>query len=878
MRIPQSNSTSAKFSLSTRVQTVNNPLRRTVDGGIGKPAYTSNADANNFFKIDNYFVDFQFIQTQEALHEVDKEVVDTDDRGNQARILESANMDVAGLDLEDYLPEALIKVFPYRAIYGEKNRDIIAANGVTIIRLAQVGVDDFLNLEYTTKGDRFMYAFAAVTNNTTITASSGLTTFSQELRKVKQFELITSNYFDQIEEKPDFFTIGHPFDFEEYKSGNQQVYYASKLTPTYPEVAQELMDEGVVIDDVSRIATATLTNVTELTSGYKSKIYFVKDKTISDVPINEIGESGITLEVDNNILISSIKGKGYIQPIETDGTEIGDPVYDEINFNVFNREITRTAGGFTYSDKERHPQMMPMKISPISVQDKIQIYNDWMDWNFIIPHYIIRHFAKRRDLNGNDITQDAQGNPISYSRTLWELPEHIFADNDSNPRLSQRDNNINQWKQRHFTDFLLLMDIIQVSEGFADNWRVAPYKETDGKLSIDPEFYIGHGGYRVASLITKNPKEVVDGMIENYKATHPDFLSDKIRYQMFFGILASLSHIVYSSYCFGGGRASFNKVYLPWFLEVEGNIQYVAGFEKDFTVTQASVTADTDGSAQKKVFFLGNKGDVSYTKKELLEYDVWSQDPNDATKWGWGKISKPGTLKFIAKTNYFRNSYSDNMDNQPSYLYESPEYTSQKESDDETGADRRKRDFVSLPTALDISNLKVLAADRIITTTEFEPTLKEVSKTLLPGDVNFQTSDQMNYVVYSPNTNFKDFYLDSESGLAELVAGTEIQIFLPSRWGDSVFDTNQKIIDYVDSLGIPYDFSQGAGGIIGGQDAINNAQRIEIKGQSDASYGTDIWTVVALLLNFSEPGQRSHNGWLLATALGYMHSSSYDYD
>lgn len=272
----------------------------------------------------------------------------------------SANYDVPGVEIEDYVPENLIKIYPYRAVYGKANRPLIQPNAVTYVRISNTGVDDFQHLKTDDNGKLYLEMFYALKEDTKITNSSGLATFEDELRKVKQFSVLTNDYISQDTEKPDFFTVGRPFDVDQYKNGLQSVYYANDFQPTYANVIDDLVKDptmsGFLMEDHSRVATATFLDTTEMTStSSNSKIIFTEDTSLGNSPVNLNGDAGFTLRINNGSLLHSVKAHGIFQtPNSTTSAENVQPLELRLKDNF----------------------MTPVKMTPVNTKDKLEMFAD----------------------------------------------------------------------------------------------------------------------------------------------------------------------------------------------------------------------------------------------------------------------------------------------------------------------------------------------------------------------------------------------------------------------------------------------------------------------------------------------------------------------
>lgn len=275
-------------------------------------------------------------------------------------IQNSQHTDISNQLIQDYLPESLLKIYPYRAIYGSREDSFIGTNTTTIARIAQYGVNDFVNLKEDDNGKKYFEIFSVVDNETKLAISSGTSTIHQEIRKLKTFTAITNDYFDTEDDKPDFFTIGEPFDEIKYNNGEQFIYYGTSFSPTLPEVEVELIDQGFDIDDNDRISQLILQDVSALEEQFtKSRLLF----TENSLPLDNI--TNIKLRVLPNMMLDTVKVKG----ISTDPNSAKELI--DIDFKSTSKNLSW------------------FNIVPIGTKDKLTISPTWFDENITLDKPVI---------------------------------------------------------------------------------------------------------------------------------------------------------------------------------------------------------------------------------------------------------------------------------------------------------------------------------------------------------------------------------------------------------------------------------------------------------------------------------------------------------
>lgn len=67
---------------------------------------------------------------------------------------------------------------------------------------------------------------------------------------------------------------------------------------------------------------------------------------------------------------------------------------------------------------------------------------------------------------------------------------------------------------------------------------------------------------------------MLDSVIESYMRKYPTLFVNQDDMQSMKSLICALSRYIYSSYTIGKGGNQFNELYLPWYLEALGNIEY----------------------------------------------------------------------------------------------------------------------------------------------------------------------------------------------------------------------------------------------------------------------------------------------------------------
>lgn len=428
---------------------------------------------------------------------------------NNNEFKESGFIDIEGTILGDQVPGQLIKVYPYDLFNADKDISFIKPNTTTIAQITQKtynGDEIFHNLNQDENGHYFFELLSSTTVSGKLDVASSTSVFGQSLKYEHEFIGITDQYYDHRHERPVFFSIGEPFNKKKYENGTLPMYFAESIIP-----AQEFTMGSVIEQLENDINQETLTeinfiNVTSLeASEVNFRILFTEDEHFANEVLNGDKLPGFSITLDPHTLLHQIKAKG---------------------------KVKYKGSLITYSDEfsdidlfDNSGKLMPLKMTPINVNEKLTMFADWWDYDVSMP----LHNAK-----------------------LFDTPKKI------------RDVITNK------EDYELIEDIIAISAGYASNWVTIPVISDDTKKNygqIDPKIRIGHAGIKVSTIANLNPLQVIDGLYQTHTNKYNGFVTDITRHRPVKQVLAALSAYIYSSYAVGRGMKSYNQIYLPWYLE-----------------------------------------------------------------------------------------------------------------------------------------------------------------------------------------------------------------------------------------------------------------------------------------------------------------------
>lgn len=440
---------------------------------IGIPAYSSVDNNIVLSKITNpsvresgnYNVSFTFTNgtetyTKQVVINVTLNIIMTKDDENKYVQNYSSNADISSYDLADYIPESLIKVYPYRALYGKAGEYILNTGQTTFVRISQNGVDDFINLETDETGHKYVNVFSIIDNQTKVSIANTPSKITQTIRKVKSFTAITNDYFDTYDDKPDFFTIGEPYNYEKYIKGKQNIYYAQSFTPTIPEVIKELYDDDYDLnEDTSRISELSLKDVTELEAQFsKSKLVFLDFSPILDNIEN------IKVKVLPNIILDSIKLKGY-------NTEDDSNVSEKIDLDYYS-----TSDNLAW-----------FQAVPIATKNKLSITTPWFDENVVLGKKIIDYILSKKSIKLSELIKY-----FGISDTIKDKITDMFLFsqqfNEQFGKVPRTSNGAIEPKwaignQRLFVEAIASSNPIAINDGLYKQWR----KENPGLVGGDSD-------------------------------------------------------------------------------------------------------------------------------------------------------------------------------------------------------------------------------------------------------------------------------------------------------------------------------------------------------------------------------------------------------
>lgn len=427
--------------------------------------------------------------------------------------------------IEETFPEEyLFKIYPY-IIRGARDAQVfIKPNSASLVGINQ---DQVVYDEYSSTGieldenNHKYFKSALVSSSNTLLESTSHTSING-INLVDEVTLggVTNWYFENQNKlikggEFDFltavFTIGKPFDYDEYSSGKQPVFMASPLQ----EAKQGNKVDEFVID------TLGYYEINFINSNAVEKLYQKATLNFIEEDLSNISE--LKLKIQNHSLINRIEAKGTVTSSSSDDSGIYD---DDIELKVDGQKF------------------LAMKATPISTQEKLTMYFDWFDYDVVMPEFIAKHF------NHDD------GGTIETLATLEVLDENgtkVPFFKDSEIKLIQDAMLLSYAYSTHFADYP------RYSDAEAQSHAGIQAGQLKGNLKITSQ------ELNLVGLESQDPIKALDGLFEKYIRNNPG-TEDRIQYRAVKQVVAALSRYLYTSYAIGKGNNSFNEIILPWFL------------------------------------------------------------------------------------------------------------------------------------------------------------------------------------------------------------------------------------------------------------------------------------------------------------------------
>lgn len=487
---------------------------------------------------------------------------------DEREIVLSGDEDISSINIRDYISESsMTKLYPYRAIYGKRDKAILQDGTITIVRISQSGVDDFLNLQDeidedgNKTGNKYLQVFAATDGETQQTLVAGEATFKKDIRNVKSFTAIVNNFFEMEDDKPTFFTIGEPFNEQEFADGKQIMYYGSKFKPTLEsskQVLQESFDVEWDIEDNDRISEIELQDVAVIEQQFNSakmlfKTSFINIDSVDDIEIQTLP----------NMFIDKIKVKGRTK--DTTGLESDELI--DIDFTA----TTKDEGNLSW-----------LQVIPINDKDKLEVTIPWFDSNIALNIKYVEWI-----LNNKTENRDDQGNII-------EEPSVSFSDFTKDPSAGGAINLSHSVKN-------LILDMMCYTYHYQDSFGKVP--RTD-QGAVSDKGIIGSTKTKVSAIANKNPKDVITSLYRKWRKEFP-YSVGKTEDLFIKQFIAAFSQDIISELSVAGGENDLNKAVLPWRLKLT----------KQLVKSGSDAVTDADGNVVLRL------QDFNFTIDESPYYD-----------------------------------------------------------------------------------------------------------------------------------------------------------------------------------------------------------------------------------------------------------------
>ncbi len=445
--------------------------------------------------------------------------------------IESTKQDIAASLIEDFIPERLIKVYPYEFVNADKSKAFVQGNTVSVAAISQSNLDDTEHLLTDDEGYKYFEILPSISTEARLDASSATSVFGQELKEEDTFSA-TSNFYYQSKFNllqsgmgnllPALFVIGEPFNRTKYTRGEQAVFIPTTMMESKDPINDSYLNpEGLY--------EFTLINLTAIEASFtNARVLLTSHKDIFTNPIVTL-EEDFTYETNLGTTISKKKGDavpGIQVRLEAD--------------SLVNRIIAKgkVDGVRTDIDLASSNKIIPFKFTPVLTQDKLTMFADWFDYDTTAPLFMADYFATENTLENVFHLLNTLHTGLDYVKDMIAI-SYAYA--------------------TAFSDF------IRIDSG-GDAGKI------DSKATIGSWDNIdGSKGLKVTGIENKDPITVIDGVYEKWLRSHPH-LEDSDDSREMKIVLNLLSRYIYSSYCIGKGQNAFNQAYLPWYLEPTDSI------------------------------------------------------------------------------------------------------------------------------------------------------------------------------------------------------------------------------------------------------------------------------------------------------------------
>lgn len=239
-------------------------------------------------------------------------------------------MDQTSYVKKDIAPEKVVRVFPYELAHTDSSRVFIQDNTSSIAYITQ---DNFLNSDEHNLmlDENNNYYFEVVSDEfaTAILDESETSTYGKELKVESAVSVASNYYYNPGAFKPMIASIGHPLTLNEKGFPLQIVYLVTNITSS--QKYEELKKANVAKYSMKSNAEFAfdLLRIEALEAQYtNSKLHFTFNSKMNKSVSAFDGSSGLTLGIENHMLISSIKAKGSITEIDSNGNESAEEFGD----------------------------------------------------------------------------------------------------------------------------------------------------------------------------------------------------------------------------------------------------------------------------------------------------------------------------------------------------------------------------------------------------------------------------------------------------------------------------------------------------------------------------------------------------------------------
>lgn len=436
-------------------------------------------------------------------------------------INDKGHMNASSVIIDDIAPELMVRVYPYRLPNTNSSEEFIGPNATSIVSYDQIGFKED-GMKRDDDGNIYFEVLPSFTTLTTLNSGAGTSQIHKELLEIDSFKFL-SNFFPKgkkealinlnnaavVSAYPLMFSMGRPFNEEDFNSNKLPVYMASNY------VSAQDSDMALNIEeDTYGLYEVTLINLTSILESVQNSSVIFSDGNTSQF-------KSVSIKIESKSLFGGLDGK--VQALNGKG-------YDDISF--------------------KETKAMPIiNAAPVAINNRVEMMFNWFDTKMVLPLHIMYKFKSAAPLA--DLFKE-NGSWLTDGETMHQLLLDMIT-----------------LSKLYVDDFSDINDLDKLTDATNSNYGAIKVNVKLGNKT--PPAGYGVPNKIMGMLVGKDPSQVVNSLYETYLNSHP--YADKNTLAIFKAVVVALSrYILCDNLALGGGLNDFNSIYLPWRLKFSNPI------------------------------------------------------------------------------------------------------------------------------------------------------------------------------------------------------------------------------------------------------------------------------------------------------------------